>query len=75
MWALFLPGVVAVGNVIIVRNFFENNIPRELLEAAEIDGASKWTVFVKMVIPLSRSIMQLWWCTAWWPTGTTGSPL
>ena len=46
MWALFLPGVVAVGNVIIVRNFFENNIPRELLEAAEIDGASKWTVFV-----------------------------
>ena len=37
MWALFLPGVVAVGNVIIVRNFFENNIPRELLEAAEID--------------------------------------
>ena len=30
MWALFLPGVVAVGNVIIVRNFFENNIPREL---------------------------------------------
>ncbi len=51
MWALFLPGVVAVGNVIIVRNFFENNIPRELLEAAEIDGASKWTVFVKMVIP------------------------
>lgn len=27
MWALFLPGVVAVGNVIIVRNFFENNIP------------------------------------------------
>ena len=38
MWALFLPGVVAVGNVIIVRNFFENNIPRELLEAAEILG-------------------------------------
>ena len=59
MWALFLPGVVAVGNVIIVRNFFENNIPRELLVAAEIDGASKWTVFVKMVIPLSRSIMAV----------------
>ena len=48
-----------LGNVIIVRNFFENNIPRELLEAAEIDGASKWTVFVKMVIPLSRSIMAV----------------
>ena len=31
----------------------------QLLEAAEIDGASKWTVFVKMVIPLSRSIMAV----------------
>ena len=31
MWALFLPGDVAVGNVIIVRNFFEIKIPLELL--------------------------------------------
>mgnify|MGYP002240660077 CR=1 FL=1 len=75
MWALFLPGVVAVGNVIIVRNFFENNIPRELLEAAEIDGASKWTVFVKMVIPLSRSIMAVMVVYSMVATGTTGSPL
>ena len=59
IWALFLPGVVAVGHVIIVRNFFENNIPRELLEAAEIDGASKWTVFIRMIVPLSRSIMAV----------------
>ncbi len=59
MWSLFLPGVVSVGNVIIVRNFFENNIPRELLEAAEIDGASKWTIFIKMIVPLSRSIMAV----------------
>ncbi|MCH5344662.1 MAG: carbohydrate ABC transporter permease, partial [Acetatifactor sp.] len=29
MWALFLPGGVAVGNMIIVRNFFENSIPKE----------------------------------------------
>ena len=34
-------------------------IPGDVLEAAEIDGASKWTVFVKMVIPLSRSIMAV----------------
>lgn len=59
MWALFLPGGVAVGNMIIVRNFFEHSIPREMLEAAEIDGASKWTVFMKIVVPLSRSIMAV----------------
>lgn len=59
MWALFLPGGVAVGNMIIVRNFFENSIPKEMIEAAEIDGASKWTTFIKVVVPLSRSIMAV----------------
>ncbi|MBR0356547.1 MAG: carbohydrate ABC transporter permease [Clostridia bacterium] len=59
MWALFLPGGVAMGNVIIVRNFFENNIPKDLYEAAEIDGADHLTTFIKMVVPLSRPIMAV----------------
>ena len=59
MWALFLPGGVAVGNMIIMRNFFENSIPKEMIEAAEIDGASKWTTFLRIVVPLSRSIMAV----------------
>lgn len=59
MWALFLPGGVGMGNVIIVRNFFENNIPKDLFEAAEIDGADDFTVFTRIVVPLSRSIMAV----------------
>ncbi len=59
MWALFLPGGVAMGNVIIVRNFFENNVPRDLIEAAQIDGANHMTIFTKVVVPLSRSIMAV----------------
>lgn len=59
MWALFLPGGVAVGNMIIVRNFFENSIPKEMIEAAEIDGASHWTTFLRIIVPLSRSIMAV----------------
>ena len=59
IWALFLPGGVAVGNMIIVRNFFENSIPKELIEAAKIDGASNWLIFIKVVVPLSRSIMAV----------------
>lgn len=59
MWSLFLPGGVAVGNMIIVRNFFENSIPKEMIEAAQIDGASKWTTFIRIVVPLSRAIMAV----------------
>lgn len=59
MWALFLPGGVSVGNMIIVRNFFENSIPKEMVEAAEIDGASQWETFIRIVVPLSRSIMAV----------------
>ena len=59
MWALFLPGGVAVANMIIVRNFFENSIPKEMIEAANIDGASKWLTFIKIVVPLSRSMMAV----------------
>ncbi len=59
MWALFLPGGVAMGNVIIVRNFFENNIPKDMIEAAEIDGAGNFRIFTQVVVPLSRSIMAV----------------
>ena len=45
--------------VFLFREFVHSTVPVELEEAAEIDGASKWTVFVKMVIPLSRSIMAV----------------
>ncbi len=59
MWSLFLPGGVAVGNMIITRNFFENSIPKEMVEAAEIDGASKWKIFMKIIVPLSKPIMAV----------------
>ncbi len=59
MWALFLPGGVAVGNMIIVRNYIESSIPKELLEAARIDGASHLRVFWNIIIPLSRPIMAV----------------
>lgn len=59
IWAMFIPGGVGVSNMIIVRNFFEHSIPKEMIEAAEIDGCSKWTTFIKIVVPLSRSIMAV----------------
>ncbi|MGL5258583.1 MAG: carbohydrate ABC transporter permease [Lachnospiraceae bacterium] len=59
MWSLFLPGGVGVANMIITRNFFENSIPKEMIEAAEIDGSSKWKTFIQIIIPLSKPIMAV----------------
>ncbi len=59
IWAMFIPGGVGVSNMIIVRNFFEHSVPKEMIEAAEIDGASHWTTFIKIIVPLSRSIMAV----------------
>ena len=59
MWSLFLPGGVAVGNMIIVRNYFQNSIPRDLIEASEIDGCSKIRTFLSVVIPLSMPILAV----------------
>ncbi|MCD7807086.1 MAG: carbohydrate ABC transporter permease [Lachnospiraceae bacterium] len=59
MWALFLPGGVAVGNMILLRNYIEHTMPQELLEAARMDGAAHFGIFFKMIIPLSRPIMAV----------------
>ena len=59
VWAMFVPGGLAASHMIIARNYFENSIPASIKEAAEIDGASKLTVFFQVIIPLSRPIMAV----------------
>ena len=52
IWALVLPGAVPVFNVIIMMNFFRQ-VPKELEEAATIDGARQATILAKIYLPLS----------------------
>ncbi len=52
IWALVLPGAVPVFNVIIMMNFFRQ-VPRELEEAATVDGARQATILAKIYLPLS----------------------
>lgn len=59
IWALILPNALSVYNMIIARTFFVNTIPNELYEAAEIDGANDFTVFFRIAIPLSKSIIAV----------------
>lgn len=59
MWAMVLPGAINAYNLIIARTFIKSNIPRELYEAAEMDGCSDITFFLKIVIPLSGAIVAV----------------
>ncbi|MCD9021724.1 carbohydrate ABC transporter permease [Cohnella silvisoli] len=52
IFALILPGAVPVFSVIILLNFFRN-LPKEIEEAAFIDGASHWYTLWKIYVPLS----------------------
>lgn len=52
IWALVLPGAVPVFNVILLMNFFRG-LPKEIEEAAFIDGAGYWKTLLKVVLPLS----------------------
>jgi multiple sugar transport system permease protein len=55
-WAVWLPAGASAFNVILVKRFFDN-IPRELFEAARIDGAGPFSLFWKIVLPLSKPIL------------------
>ena len=55
-WAVWLPAGASAFNVVLVTRFFDN-LPREIFEAARIDGAGAFRLFVSVVLPLSRPIL------------------
>jgi ABC-type sugar transport system, permease component len=59
MWVFIIPFCVNVFNLIITRSFFENSIPKELYEAASLDGCSHFQYFSKVVMPLSKPIVAV----------------
>lgn len=69
MWALILPGAVSTWNLIVCRTFFQQTIPDELREAAELDGCGDTGFFLRVVLPLSSSIiavMVLFYAVSHW---------
>ncbi len=59
MWAIVLPGSVSAWNIIVMRTFFEGNIPVDLYEAAELDGCGDFGILFRIVLPLSGAILAV----------------
>ncbi|MEV8564562.1 carbohydrate ABC transporter permease [Streptomyces sp. NPDC051322] len=80
-WGMILPQCAPAAMVYILYKFFQG-IPRELEEAAFIDGAGRWRVFFTIVLPLSRPSLSAVgiftfiasWNNFLWPYMVTSNP-
>jgi alpha-1,4-digalacturonate transport system permease protein len=78
---LILPRVPDAFGVFLMRQYFQS-LPKELLEAARIDGASEWTIFWRIAMPLSKPAIAvltiftfMWrWNDFQWPLIATSTP-
>ncbi len=81
LWALIVPTAAGAFGVFFLRQFFLG-LPLELEEAARIDGANTWQIFLRLVLPLSKpalsTLLLLSFLTNWndflWPAYVLFSP-
>ncbi|MDF1602409.1 carbohydrate ABC transporter permease [Nocardioides sp. YIM 152315] len=55
-WGAFLPAGASAFNVALVKRFFDN-LPRELIDAARVDGCGDFRLFFGIVLPMSRPVL------------------
>lgn len=68
MWAVILPGAFSVWNMTIARTYYRG-IPKELREAADVDGANELTFFFKILLPVCTpviAVLALWQFVGMW---------
>ncbi len=59
MWAVILPTVLSVYNLIVCRTFFEGTLSEELLDAARVDGTTNLQFFFRIALPLSKALVAI----------------
>ena len=76
LWAYLLPGALMGGlNVLLVRNYYNVNIPYSIIEAARIDGANDLRIYTGIMVPLSKPVMTtigLFAALGYWNNWTNG---
>lgn len=56
---MIISGAVSISHIIIMRTFFQSNIPNELLESAKVDGISDAGYLFKIILPLSKASISV----------------
>lgn len=68
LYSLILPGLFSIWNMIIAKSFMKG-IPFEMTEAAKIDGAGDFLIYVKVILPMSKPLiatLTLFIALAYW---------
>ena len=68
MWAIILPGAFSVWNMIIARTYYQG-IPKDLREAADLDGASEVVYFFRILLPVCTpviAVLAMWQFVGMW---------
>ncbi|MEU6797596.1 carbohydrate ABC transporter permease [Nonomuraea wenchangensis] len=68
IWSVVLPNAISVFNLLVMKTFFEG-LPRDLEEAAAIDGLNTYGVLWRIVLPLSKAViatMVLFYAVSFW---------
>lgn len=55
--ALYLPGAASAYGVFLIRQYVESSVPKDVLEAARIDGCSEFAIYWRVVLPLITPIL------------------
>jgi ABC-type glycerol-3-phosphate transport system permease component len=58
-WSMIVPTALGIFQVLLAKTFFQNTIPNELYEAAQIDGCSDIRFLTRLVLPLSKPIIAV----------------
>ena len=74
LWGLIIPSAATPFGIFLIRQFYLS-IPNEYIDSARIDGAHEWQIFLRIMVPLGKSIMAclaifsaLWrWNDYLWP--------
>ena len=76
IWAYILPGsLMGAMNVLMVRNYYNANIPYPIIEAARLDGANDLKIYTRIMVPLSKPVMTtvgLFAALGYWNNWTSG---
>lgn len=59
IWAMIIPGCVSIFNIMIIRTYIIHSIPKEVQDAATIDGCGDFALFWRIILPLCKPVLMI----------------